>query len=132
MVRVRKKILKYQKPNRGKRRYYSFLTIALFICVLILLRSVLSNILKIVSYSGKIRELEKIQAETIAKNTTLKKKLEDLDSKSYEAIARNNLKMSGEDEVLIIIHEPEQLSGKEKQKVFDWFKKGKNDRKKDS
>ena len=52
--------------------------------------------------------MKKIQTETAEKNDNLKKQLGDLDARSYEAIARNNLKMSGEDEVLIIIHEPEE------------------------
>lgn len=107
MVRVRKKILKYEKPNKMKKRYYSFLTIALFICILIIAKSTAVNILKIISYQGKIKDLREIQIETAEKNESLKRQLNDLDARSYEAIARNNLKMSGEDEVLIIIHEPE-------------------------
>ena len=43
----------------------------------------------------------------------------DLDSRSYEAIARNNLKMSGEDEVLIIIKEDEDSNPKKKKKKKD-------------
>lgn len=116
MVRVRKKILKYEKPNRPKVRYYSFLTIALLVCILILLKSTAANIITIISYHGKINELKKIQVETADKNNNLKKQLNDLDSRSYEAIARNNLKMSGEDEVLIIIHEPEEVNTKDKKK----------------
>ena len=83
------------------------MTIALLVCILIIAKSTIVNILKIVSYQGKIKELQKIQVETAERNDNLKKQLEDLDSRSYEAIARNNLKMSGEDEVLIIIQEPE-------------------------
>ena len=116
MVRVRKRILKYEKPNRMKKRYYSMLTIALVVCLLIIANSAIVNILKIVSYQGKIRELTKIQIETAEKNDNLKKQLNDLDARSYEAIARNNLKMSGEDEVLIIIHEPEKTENKSKKK----------------
>ena len=118
MVRVRKRILKYEKPNRMKKRYYSMLTIALVVCLLIIAKSTIVNILKIVSYQGKIRELTKIQVENAQRNESLKKQLNDLDSRSYEAIARNNLKMSGEDEVLIIIHEDEEQNstGKKKKK----------------
>ena len=59
-------------------------------------------------------EMKKIQAEAASKNENLRKQLDDLDSRSYEAIARNNLKMSGEDEILIIIHEPEEKNSKNK------------------
>lgn len=116
MVRVRKKKIKYEKPNNIKKRYYSFLTIALLVCILILSYSTILNIGKIVAYQGKIKELKKIQEETSQTNHNLKKQLNDLDSRSYEAIARNNLKMSGEDEVLIIIQEPETQTKKIKDK----------------
>ena len=114
MVKFKKKTLKFEKPNGKKRRYYSFLTIALLICIAIILKSTFDNIVKIVAYQGKILEMQKIQAETTNKNENLKKQLSDLDARSYEAIARNNLKMSGEDEVLIIIHEPEKQNPKKK------------------
>ena len=117
MVRVRKRALKYEKPTKIKKRYYSFLTIALFVCILILLYSTFLNITKIISYQGKIKNLKKIQIETAEKNTSLKKQLEDLDSRSYEAIARNNLKMAKEDEVLVIVHEnTEESNDKDKNK----------------
>ena len=81
------------------------------------------NIFKIVSYQGKIKELKKIQIETSDKNHSLKRQLQDLNARSYEAIARNNLKMSGEDEVLIIIHEPEEKTPKKEQKSKNKDKK---------
>lgn len=114
MVRVRRKSIKYDKQTKIKKRYYSFLTIALFVCILILLYSTILNIGKIIAYQGKIKDLTKISIETEEKNKSLKKQLSGLDSRSYEAIARNNLKMSGEDEVLIIIHEPEIKKDKSK------------------
>ena len=114
MVRFKKRSLKFEKPSGAKKRYYSFLTIALLICIVIILKSTFDNILKIIAYQGKIIEMKKIQTETANKNENLKKQLGDLDSRSYEAIARNNLKMSGKDEVLIIIHEPEEQTPKKK------------------
>ena len=116
MVRLRRKSIEYDKKTVIKKRYYSFLTIVLLGCILILLYSTILNISKIIAYQGKIKDLKKIQAETADKNNSLKKQLNDLDSRSYEAIARNNLKMSGEDEVLIIIHEPEPQNDKNKKK----------------
>ncbi|MBQ7449982.1 septum formation initiator family protein [bacterium] len=123
MVRLRKRSLKFEKPNRIKKRYYSFLTIVLLLCIGITIKSTFENILKIVSYQGKIKEMKKIQIETAQKNENLKKQLGDLDARSYEAIARNNLKMSGEDEVLIIIHEPEEKTPKKEQKSKNKDKK---------
>ena len=114
MVRLRRKSIEYDKKTLIKKKYYSFLTIVLLGCILILLYSTILNISKIIAYQGKIKDLKKIQAETADKNLSLKKQLNDLDSRSYEAIARNNLKMSGEDEVLIIIHEPEITNDKNK------------------
>ena len=114
MVRFKKRALKFEQPSGKKRRYYSFLTIVLLVCIAIILKSTFDNIVKIVAYQGKILEMQKIQSETANKNENLKKQLSDLDARSYEAIARNNLKMSGEDEVLIIIHEPEDKELKKK------------------
>ena len=119
MVRIRNKSLKFEKPKNIKKRYYSFLTIALVVCIAIIIKSTFENILKIVAYQGKILEMKKIQAETAQKNENLKRQLGDLDSRSYEAIARNNLKMSGEDEVLIIIHEPDEQIVDKKSKKKD-------------
>ena len=124
MVKIRKNNINFEQPNKPKKKYYSFLTIVLLFCIAILLYSTILNIGKIVSYQGKIKELKKIQAETTDKNHSLKKQLNDLDSRSYEAIARNNLKMSGEDEVLIIIQEPEKQLLKTKKQKKD--KKGKD------
>ena len=114
MVKIRKRNIKYEQVSRPKKKYYSFLTIALLVCIVILSYSTILNFGKIVAYQGKIKELKKIQIETADKNHSLKKQLDDLDSRSYEAIARNNLKMSGEDEVLIIIQEPEPQNKKNK------------------
>ena len=116
MVRIRKRSLKFEKPNNIKKRYYSFLTIVLVICIGIIAKSTVVNIVKIIAYQGKIREMREIQVEAASKNENLKKQLEDLDARSHEAIARNNLKMSGEDEVLIIVHEPEEQNPKTKDK----------------
>lgn len=119
MARIRKRSLKFEKPNNIKKRYYSFLTVALVICIGIIAKSTFNNIVKIIAYQGKINEMREIQAEAASKNENLKKQLEDLDARSYEAIARNNLKMSGKDEVLIIIHEPEEQNTKNKNQKKD-------------
>ena len=116
MVRVRRKALRYEQPTKIKKRYYSFLTIVLLVCILILSYSAFLNITKIIAYEGKIKNLKKIQIETTEKNTSLKKQLEDLDTRSYEAIARNNLKMAKEDEVLVIVHENDEETAEKDKK----------------
>ena len=127
MVRVRRKALRYEQPTKIKKRYYSFLTIVLLVCILILAYSTFLNVTKIIAYEGKIKNLKQIQIETNEKNTSLKKQLEDLDARSYEAIARNNLKMAKEDEVLVIVHENEEEIAQKDKKKKD--KKNKKDKK---
>lgn len=119
MARIRRNINKYEKPAPARKKFYSFLSIVLLMCIFILFISTGKNIAKIFSFNRKINDLKKIQNETVEKNISLKKQLNDLDVRSYEAIARNNLKMSGEGEVLIIIQEPEDedLSKNNKKKA---------------
>ena len=51
-------------------------------------------------------QLKKIRDDAEAKNKKLKREIKEFSSTaSLEAIARNNLKMAGEDEVLIIIND---------------------------
>lgn len=53
--------------------------------------------------------MKELNEQAIAENQRLKEELEDFSSmKSLEAIARNNLKMAGENEVLVIINKPKQ------------------------
>ena len=53
--------------------------------------------------------MKELNKQAYAENQRLKEELEDFSSmKSLEAIARNNLKMAGEDEVLVIINKPQQ------------------------
>ena len=52
--------------------------------------------------------MKALNQQAYAENQRLKEELEDFSSlKSLEAIARNNLKMAGEDEVLVIINKPQ-------------------------
>ena len=83
------------------------------------------NIGKIISYQGKMVTLENLLKKAQARNEDLKteKKVVTSDN-SLEGIARNNLKMAGEDEVLIIINKKVEEPKKEKKKFeFKWFKK---------
>ena len=55
-----------------------------------------------------IKKMKALNQQAYLENQRLKEELEDFSSmKSLEAIARNNLKMAGKDEVLVIINRPQ-------------------------
>lgn len=63
------------------------------------------NVSKIISYQGKAVTLENLLKKAQIRNQDLKSEKKMITSdNSLEGIARNNLKMAGEDEVLIIIN----------------------------
>ena len=86
--------------------YYSFLTIVLLIFLVQIGFSAILNISKTISYQTKIVQIKKIRDDAEKKNKKLKLEIKDFSkTQSLEAIARNNLKMAGEDEVLILIND---------------------------
>lgn len=118
---VRKNFKKRSKTNSSKSNvYYSFLTIILLICLVQLTFSAILNISKTISYHSKIVQIKKIRNDAEKKNKQLKHDIKEFSTTaSLEAIARNNLKMAGEDEVLILINEKDnepQLPSKKKKK----------------
>lgn len=105
--------------------YYSFFTIVLIFCLIQIGYGAILNIGKIISYQGKMVTLENLLKKAKARNEDLKteKKVVTSDN-SLEGIARNNLKMAGEDEVLIIINKKVEEPKKQKKKIeITWFKK---------
>lgn len=121
-----KKVKKKHRKNGEKSGfYYSFFTIVLIFCLIQIGYGAILNIGKIISYQGKMVTLENLLKKTKARNEDLKteKKVVTSDN-SLEGIARNNLKMAGEDEVLIIINKKVEEPKKRKKKFeFNWFKK---------
>jgi len=112
---------KVQQQHKNKsikvRFYYSFLTIVLVICLIQIGYSFILNVSKIVAYQTKIRQSVEIKDRALAENKRLKSDLEDFSSvKRAETIARNNLKMVGENEVLVIINAPNEAPMPEKDK----------------
>ena len=106
---IQKTKTKNKKRKNEIRFYYSFLTIVLLICLAQIGISAFKNITKSISYHGKIKKMKELNEQAYAENQRLKQELEDFNSmKSLEAIARNNLKMAGENEVLVIINKPKQ------------------------
>ncbi len=95
--------------------YYSFLTIVLLFCLIQIGFGAILNISKTIAYRAKISTLTKIRDTAEARNQDLKQNIKYFSSMpNLEGIARNNLKMAGEDEVLILINQPQQTTQKTK------------------
>lgn len=106
--------------------YYSFLTVVLLLCLVQITISAVLNISKIVSYKAKIVQITKTRNAAKALNEQLQDNIKNFSNVTgLEAIARNNLKMSGEDEVLVIINtKPDET--KEEKEIVTRFMKLKN------
>ncbi len=90
-----------------KRVYYSFLTFVLILCLVQISWGAYINVAKYVVLNHKLNKLEQIHDETKLENQKLKKQIKDFSSsKGIETLARDNLKMLGKDEVLVVIKEP--------------------------
>lgn len=97
--------------KRGKKIKLSLLTIVLLICIVELLFGSAQNINKLVSFKSKIKDLENKRNEELSRNKQLKSEVKNFNSDlTLEAIARNNLKMAKDDEVLIIINKPQNVN----------------------
>lgn len=117
----------YEDKRRSKKTgfYYSFLTIVLVFCLIQIGYGAILNISKIISYKSKVITLERVLKQTQLHNQDLRaeKKMVTSDN-SLEGIARNNLKMAKQDEVLIIINKKVEkpIQKKKKWDIKDWFK----------
>lgn len=123
-IRPTEEITKTSSVSTGNGFYYSFLTVVLLLCLFQITVSAVLNISKIVSYRAKIVQITKSRDAAMATNDMLKDNIKNFSNvNGLEAIARNNLKMSGEDEVLVIINSPKDEDDKpEKNKSFNLFK----------
>ena len=102
------------KSSTSKGFYYSFLTIILFLCLIQITVSAVLNVSKVISYKAKIVQITKTLDAAQALNEQLKDNINNFSNATgLEAIARNNLKMSSEDEVLVIINTPKGQEEKE-------------------
>lgn len=87
------------------RFYYSFSTVILLFCIVYISYSALLNIPRCINMPAKKQKMIELNKAAIEKNKMLKKEINDFESlHSLEAIARNNLKMAGEDEILVIVN----------------------------
>ena len=98
------------KRIRNKVRFHcSILTITLLFCIVYFSYSVFLNISKCVNMPAKMIKMNELNKSAIAQNKKLKDEIANFESlHSLEAIARNNLKMAGEDEILVIVNKQEQ------------------------
>ena len=115
---------KTTKKKESKGFYYSFFTFVLILCLGQIAYSAVLNLSKIVSYKAKIAQIEKSRNAALALNEQLKDNINNFSNVAgLEAIARNNLKMSSEDEVLVIINDrSKDESEKDKTKKVGFIK----------
>lgn len=100
-----------------KKFRYSLLTVVLLICIIELAVSAVNNINKNIRFTYKIKGLEQKRNEELDKNKQLKSEIENYNSQTtLESIGRNNLKMAGENEILIIVNKPKTPPQTEEQK----------------
>ncbi len=102
--------------------YYSFLTVILLLCLVQITISAVLNISKIISYKAKIIQITNTKNAAQALNDQLHDSINNFSNVAgLEAIARNNLKMSSDDEVMVIINTPKTDTTKEKTKKNSIF-----------
>ncbi len=88
--------------------YYSFLTIILLFCIVYFSYSALLNVSKCINMPSKMQKMKMLNTAALEQNKKLKEEIKDFGSlESIEAIARNNLKMAGENEILVIVNKTE-------------------------
>lgn len=115
---------KNQQRKTKIRVYYSLLTIVLLICLAQIGFSAILNISKTISYQTKINTMKKTKHQAEKRNENLKEEIKNFSSaSSLESIARNNLKMAGEDEVLVIINTAEEANADKKGKKSKTLRK---------
>ncbi len=117
--RGRKSEKKIKSSSASSGFYYSFLTVILLLCLFQVTVSAVLNISKIISYKAKIIQITKTRDAAKALNEQLQDNIRNFSNVTgLEAIARNNLKMSGEDEVLVIINTPKEEEKETKPKLI--------------
>lgn len=117
VTREERQVKTDKKPKQSSSSggfYYSFLTIILLLCLIQITISAVLNVSKVISYKAKIVQIKNTRDAALALNEQLKDNINNFSNVTgLEAIARNNLKMSSEDEVLVIINTPKDEEVKE-------------------
>lgn len=115
---ISKAIIEKNRQRKKMSAYYSFLTVVLLFCLIQITFSAVLNISKVISYQRKIQVMKNTKKQVIKKNNQLKTEINNFSSSSsWESIARNNLKMAGDNEILVLIDEKlEETEKKTEQK----------------
>jgi cell division protein FtsB len=116
---TRKKTPKKKKAIKTNRRqfFYSVLSVILIISVIQAVRGVCLNVTRYVALNSQIHKLYQLFNLASGRNQDLKKQIQSCTSpKGIEALARDNLKMVGKDEVLVVIKQPPQETNNNKKK----------------
>jgi cell division protein FtsB len=99
---------KAQKNRKEKHALYSLLTFVLIICLMQATRSAFLNIQNFFSLNHKISQLKQIHTKSLEENQDLKSQIAEFKSmQGVEDVARNELKMAGKNEVLVLIRDDE-------------------------
>jgi cell division protein FtsB len=86
------------------RVYHLILSFILGICLLQLLCGTGINLTRFITLNKQIHELRDLNQNAVQRNIQLKEQLKIYSSyKGIEELARNNLKMVGKDEVLVLV-----------------------------
>lgn len=118
-----KKVSVSKKKKENKEVYFSFFTIILLLCLIQILISAVINISKVISYKAKIVQITNVRDAALELNEQLNESIKNFSNVAgLEAIARNNLKMSSEDEVLVIISNPKEEEKEDKPKRMGFIK----------
>lgn len=97
----------YQKNHNQQKTtvVYSVLTFVLLIFILQAGFGMVVNIVRNIDTYAKLKIVSNAHSSSLKKNNNLKYALESFNSsKSLESIARNNLKMAAENEILVVIN----------------------------
>jgi len=87
-----------------ERIYHIILSFIMIMCFLQLMCGTGINITRFITLNKQIHELKELNQDAVKKNIQLKEQLKIYSSYSgIEELARNNLKMVGKDEILVLI-----------------------------
>ena len=87
-------------------------------CLIQITISAVLNVSKVISYKAKIVQISNTRDAALALNEQLKDSIKNFSNVAgLEAIARNNLKMSSEDEVLVIINSTKEEKEEKPKKI---------------
>lgn len=110
---MQEKFHKVKSENSGKTAAYSALTLVLLIFLLQTGFGMIINILRNIDTLAKLKIVNNAHKYAKTRNYNLRNEMQSFNSaKNLESIARNNLKMAGQDEILLVINQPQPVEKK--------------------